>query len=538
MQYAPLTLARLVDRYQFADLVPLIDVAEDLTVSGVASSDEAIADARDTLVLGIGVRDAEDALQQIREWTKRGAAAFVLRPESAPEVAALGSVLNGSSLVVLTLGEAMPWLRFSALVVAELEGGASPTDTSVHAPDELELFELADSIAALVDGPVTIEDLASTILAFSSDQDRADAPRQRSILERRVSHASNEILTSEGVFERLYGSAEPLFLKTTVQGSRPRAAIRIKAGDELLGSIWAVVDGPLSQVQARGMQEASGVVALTLMRRRLTEEAHSQELLSQVSRLIEGGSGAATAALELGLGDAPSYVIAIRRTDDSRHDTASAHARRSLARMLSTFISSANSQSAVAEVHGVIYAVIAVRGATAHPEESARQFVGWLARHAPRDGVTMGYGDPVSDITQLARSRRQADVALRVGSIRSDGTTGVVAWRDVQVDGLLHELVDAMISRHEGIAQPLSRVIGAEERSGLPLVSTLSAYLENLGDIASAAASLFVHPNTFRYRLRKLEAEANVNLKDRQTRFELFLQLRLLAHRDLMHSAE
>ena len=98
----------------------------------------------------------------------------------------------------------------------------------------------------------------------------------------------------------------------------------------------------------------------------------------------------------------------------------------------------------------------------------------------------------------------------------------------MQVDGLLLELADSMLARHESIAHPLSRVIEAEQRTGLVLVSTLAAYLEHLGDVTAAAASLFVHPNTFRYRLRKLSVEAQVDLTDRQTRFELFLQLRLI----------
>lgn len=537
MQRLPLTLARLVERYRFAELEPVAELPEQAALEAVASSDESLTQAPGTLVLGIGIHDEHDASRELSRWAHAGATAVVLRADAVPLASELERIQAIHPIAVLTLGKEMPWLRFFALVVAELAGGPVTTPVESQWRGDSELFELADSIAALVDGPVTIEDLSSTILAFSSDQDRADGPRKLSILERRVSAVNNEILASEGVFDRLYASAQPVFLRTTVEGSRPRAAIRIKVGDELLGSIWAVVDGPLSPVQAKGMQDASNVVALAMLGRRLADEAHSQSRLSQVTRLIDGGVAAAEAALELGIGDAPAFVLTIRRGRSAANDPAARHAQRSLARTLSAFITSVNPQSAVAEVNDTIYAVVAVRRSTAEGSQwatdAARRFVEGLLFHVPRDGVTIGYGEVVGDITQLARSRRQADVAVRVAHTDAAASV-VVAWEDVQVDGLLVELLDTMIARHESVAQPLARVIQAQERTGLVLLTTLAAYLEHFGDVTAAAAALFVHPNTFRYRLRKLEAEAGLSLKDHQTRFELYVQLRLLEHQERM----
>lgn len=536
MEHASLTLERLVDRYRFAELEPLAELPRRVAIESIASADEPHRQAPGTLVLGVGLEDEREVARELRRWADAGAAAFVLRPHAVPPRAKLDRILETHPIVPLTLGAAMPWLRFSALVVAELAGGAAPAPADQQWQSQSELFELADSIAALVDGPVTIEDLESNILAFSSDQDRADGPRKRSILERRVSAVNNEILAREGVFDRLYASPEPVFLRTTVADSRPRTAIRIKAGEELLGSIWAVVDGPLSQVQARQMQDASNVVALAMLRRRLADEAHTHTRVSQVTRLIEGGAAAVEAAFELGIGDAPAFVLAIRRGRGADGDQESRHAQRSLARTLSTFLASVNPLSAVAEVDQAIYAVVALRQAVPGGRslrESAARFAQGLLGHVPREGVTIGYGEVVNDVTQLARSRRQADVALRVG--HGDGSaSGVVAWHDVQVDGLMLELLTAMISRHEGIAQPLARVIEAEERTGLIFLATLSAYLEHLGDVTPAAASLFIHPNTFRYRLRKLETEAGIDLTDRDTRFALLVQLRLRDQRERM----
>lgn len=531
MSNKSLKLSKLVDRYRFAELEPQSVVPPGSTVELVAATDEQLSDAQGALVLGIGIHDPDEALQEIERWGRAGATAIVLRHGALPEEAPLAALLSTAPIVVLTLGGGMPWLRFSALVVAELESSAAPpVDYSGRAQSEL--FDLADSIAVLVDGPVTIEDLASRILAFSSDQNRADEPRQIAILEREIPAANTAILREEGAFDRLYASAEPVFLPSSaIKNMRPRVVMRIQAGKELLGSIWAVVEEPLSPLQAKGMQELASIVALVLMRRRLTEEAYHQARVSLATRFISGGSSAAAAALELGIADAPTFAIAIRRGLGTEWDPSTLHSQRSLARSLSTFVTSVNPQSVVAEVDGTIYVVAALRrrakaSVPFRYDEDARRFAEGLLRHVSREGALIGYGEVVEDITQLARSRRQADIAVRVCQA-SGGRTPVLAWRDAQVESLLIELTDAMLARHEGIAHPLSRVFEAEQRTGLVLVETLSAYLEHLGDVTSAAASLFVHPNTFRYRLRKIAAEAQVDLSDRQTRFELLLQLRL-----------
>lgn len=59
------------------------------------------------------------------------------------------------------------------------------------------------------------------------------------------------------------------------------------------------------------------------------------------------------------------------------------------------------------------------------------------------------------------------------------------------------------------------------------LVATLRAWLEHFGDVTAAAREVHVHKNTFRYRLERIEAIADVDLGNPDTRFGLLLQMRL-----------
>jgi DNA-binding PucR family transcriptional regulator len=58
-------------------------------------------------------------------------------------------------------------------------------------------------------------------------------------------------------------------------------------------------------------------------------------------------------------------------------------------------------------------------------------------------------------------------------------------------------------------------------------VDTLRAYLDSFGDVAAAAAWLHVHPNTVRYRVRRIEEALGSSLADPDVRLLLSLSLRV-----------
>jgi DNA-binding PucR family transcriptional regulator len=55
---------------------------------------------------------------------------------------------------------------------------------------------------------------------------------------------------------------------------------------------------------------------------------------------------------------------------------------------------------------------------------------------------------------------------------------------------------------------------------------TLRVYLDSFGDVAAAAHALHVHPNTVRYRIRRIESTLGTSLDDPDVRLLLALSLR------------
>jgi DNA-binding PucR family transcriptional regulator len=61
--------------------------------------------------------------------------------------------------------------------------------------------------------------------------------------------------------------------------------------------------------------------------------------------------------------------------------------------------------------------------------------------------------------------------------------------------------------------------------AGSALVETLGAYLEQAGSLEATARALYVHPNTVRYRLRRVAEVAGYAATDPREAFTLHLAL-------------
>ncbi len=75
---------------------------------------------------------------------------------------------------------------------------------------------------------------------------------------------------------------------------------------------------------------------------------------------------------------------------------------------------------------------------------------------------------------------------------------------------------------------PIARLQEYDAQNDSGLTETLAAWLDALGDVRAAAATLFIHTNTLRYRLRRVEEISGIDLADPDQRFAAMLQLRTL----------
>ncbi|MBP6685498.1 MAG: helix-turn-helix domain-containing protein, partial [Leucobacter sp.] len=157
----------------------------------------------------------------------------------------------------------------------------------------------------------------------------------------------------------------------------------------------------------------------------------------------------------------------------------------------------------------------------------------FLDRVGGRMSAVIAVGPPANDIAGIARSRSSTRRVLR--ALLEPGQGGatkplsrVARLADVHAAVLMRELKDLMVVRGDEFTGPVSKLLAHDSKQKGHLVDTLRAWFDHFGDVGQAAATLFVHPNTFRYRLRRAVEISGIDLDDADDRFAAMLQLRLL----------
>lgn len=495
--------------------------------------DEPLFPAR-ALALGVGVPGA-DLADLVRRMGRHGAVGVVVRSRPvSPEVRA---AVHEQGLALLGLRRGATWAQLTALlrsVLAE-DDIATIEQESLGGLPAGDLFAVANAVAALLDAPITIEDRNSRVLAFSGRQDEGDPSRVETVIGRQVPERYARLLTDLGIFRDLYRQQGPVVVDPANLGhqavTKQRVAIAVRAGDEVLGSIWAVMEGEITPERAAGLTESANLVALHLLRVRAGADVQRRLRTDLVSTALEGGAGAREALARLGIAGRRLIVVGVCLPADHDHDSERAAEMDRLTDAFAVHLAATVPQAAVALVGGLAYGLIPVLPGGGDAEDRAvrvvQEFRDRVGASLP---VVAGIGSVGADVAGLMQSRAVADRVLRV--LRDGHVTQRVArLADVQTPSLLLELRDLAQARGERAVGPLARLIEYDEQSEGGLVETLEAWLDALGDVTAAANALFIHRNTLRYRLRRITEVSGLDLADPEQRFTVMLQLRILAPR-------
>ncbi|MET9529882.1 helix-turn-helix domain-containing protein [Streptomyces sp. NPDC006649] len=530
------SLVRVLEDFSPA-LLDLVHGSPELIdeVGGVVIHDpgDEVAYPQRAIVLGVGVYGTDAIARLMHDLGEHRVAALVVRgPVERDETLAAASAASGVVLITLTQGAS--WSQLTELLrtlLTEGDVGDAGAESLGGVPSG-DLFALANAVATLLDAPITIEDRRQRILAFSGRQDEADQSRVATILARQVPEGYLRILESRGVFSELYRSDRPVHIApaTIDEGETaiPRVAVAVRAGDEFLGSVWAAIEEPLTPDREQAFQDAAKLVALHLLRYRAGADAQNRLRADLVSTVLEGGVGAGDALDRLGLVNEPTVVMAMGLTGRRGDHAQLAAERQRLTSALGIHLNAVQPRSALALLGDVAYAVVPVPADPAAGRERAVQIAAnFMERAGKRAQVAIGVGSVATDSSALGRSRTRADRALRV--LMSDRTSRRVASiGDVYIDALLLDLRDLAAMQGDELLSPVARLVDYDTKHRSHLIETLRAWLDAFGDIVDASASVFVHPNTFRYRIRRVAEVAQIDLQDSSVRFALMLQLRLM----------
>jgi len=171
----------------------------------------------------------------------------------------------------------------------------------------------------------------------------------------------------------------------------------------------------------------------------------------------------------------------------------------------------------LAGVHG--HRLVLVVGGSSDPLDAARHFVG---RFGPGPVVV---GPAAADLQSAVASAGAALAGLRAAAGWPEAPRPVLA-SDLLPERALDGDESARASLIEEVYEPLLR-------GGTALLDTVMTYLEQGNSLEATARLLFVHPNTVRYRLRRVTELTGIAAGDGRGGFALWTAVVLgrLAHK-------
>lgn len=149
-----------------------------------------------------------------------------------------------------------------------------------------------------------------------------------------------------------------------------------------------------------------------------------------------------------------------------------------------------------------------------------------LAKALPNLPVSAGVGRVAETLEEIPRSFREAGKALQaIGQLGGAGRT--LAFEELGVAGILLQAGDTSDLIRFARSR-LGPVVEYDRQHGGILLEALNAYLGAGLAVPVAAEAMNVHPNTVRYRLRKIESLIGASLRDQSLLLDLNLAHKIL----------
>jgi len=476
----------------------------------------------------LGVPDTEAVRWLERQFADTGRVpAAVFLKEPAPEAVARAAALGSA---VVAVEPRARWEALYKLVNHAFEHHRDRTDPAHHT--DTDLFALAQSIADRTRGMISIEDEQSHVLAYSASNDEADELRRLTILGRAGPPEHLEWLARWGIFDALRSSPDVVRVAERPElGLRPRLAVGIHLPDRqpsFAGTIWLQQgSAPLAADTEEILRGAAVLAARILARLSAAPSAHTL-LVRELLGLTGGDADIATIADELGItadgraalvGFAPAGARAPARPIGPGVIGPGVIGPGVIGLSAGAFRADAQVAAADDRVYVLLPDVAKPRSVTSW----ARGAVAALRRElgVPLRAVVAA---PIAGLAGAAAARLEVDRVFDSAARHPDAIGQVTSLDEARTTVLLDEIV-AQVAARPALIDPRVRDLHARDPV---LVDTLSAYLDGFGDVAAAAQQLCVHPNTVRYRIRRIERLLQTSLHDPDDRLVLALSLRAM----------
>lgn len=482
---------------------------------------EPVLDRPASLLMAVGCRPSLPITAEVVRQAGAGRYAAVIVKARGDVLDELVQAATDADIALLIAPDELPWRDLDSLLTAAI-AVAGPRRTSYATVGLGDLSTLANEIAYRVGGALAIEDPNGNVLAYSTlPHQSIDAVRRGGILDRRAPGIEGDderyrrVRGARGVVR--FDRPEPVYVD--------RLATAVRAGEQLLGILWALDgDPPLGEDAETELLAAARITALHLLRVRSHQDVDRWTRSQTLASLLDGSMPYPVAAAQLGIGvDTPTIVLAIADTG-SEESTELTAAR--IVELVALYCEAWHPKALCAMAGDRVYALLPARSGPSG-ERSVQTFARDVAAIILRTAsltVRVGIGTAAASLDLVPISRQMAD---RVLSALASGPVDrqIAGVQDVRSRVVLLGMLErgGLVDNVPG--DPLVRILQHDREHSTSYAPSLLAFLDAFGDAPRAARELMVHENTLRYRIRRLPDMFGLDLDDPETRLVSWLRL-------------
>jgi hypothetical protein len=487
-------------------------------VSGTVLHDalEPLPNQPGAVLLMSGLRtDSAEALTLIGEAADLDYSAVVVKRREF-DATNLVTAASTRGLVILAAADELPWQQLDALILSVL--GAQGLEAMSASGAGGELFTLANAVASVIGGSVSIEGIDRRLLAYSSvPNQRIDSLRQQGILDRRVPDMDRNLSQYRTVL-----AAEGVVRFPEAPDEFARSAIAIRAGARPLGTIWAIEElGETAGEGERVLLDAARLAALHMLRGRSPSMMELEVKEATLSAALDGSLTATEVAYRLAL--PAGATLALLGFAAAPNATGALPLITHVGSALARYVGAFRPDAAVATTSRAVY-VLLPSGGLAEAEILANGALS-AVRQVFDDGMRAAISQPSADVGGLPEMRREVDDILRVTTQQAD-LPPIAKLADVHTRVLVSHISDEL-ERHPRLRHPgVTAMVAHDRQHKTGYAASVAAWLDAVGDIAAASESLHIHPNTLRYRLRRIGELFGITLDRPDERLSIWVQLR------------
>jgi DNA-binding PucR family transcriptional regulator len=138
-------------------------------------------------------------------------------------------------------------------------------------------------------------------------------------------------------------------------------------------------------------------------------------------------------------------------------------------------------------------------------------------------GVRVAYGRADDGVSGVARSYREARIALALGEHADK--TGVYPYDDLRVYAAIQEVAQSPSGQNfaKEVLMPLRHADG--QTGDLKMLAM--AYIEESGNVNATARRLHLHRNTMLYKLNRVSRALRMDIRKSETQFMIWLACRI-----------